>query len=93
MQSLYSYVVSQEKLDPSEGIELSGEGVIQEVEKMKDDDLKEITRQIKEAQKLAEAVDKDEPFDDDKSEDWVPSKGVFKGGCKRISLYFVCGDM
>ncbi len=75
MDSVFVYVGTQENLDPSEGLELSGEGVITEVEKLKDDEMKEITRQIKEAQKLAEAVDKEEPFDDDPSEDWVPKKG------------------
>ncbi len=75
MESVFSYVATNESLDPSEGIELSGEGVISEVEKLKADELKEITKKIKEAQQLADAVEKEENIDDDDSEDWVPNKG------------------
>ena len=75
MENVFAYVVSKESLDPSEGIELSGEGVIVEVEKLKAEELKEITKKIKEAQRLAEDLEKEQTVGDDKSEDWVPSKG------------------
>ncbi len=83
MGSVFAYVVATDKLDPSEGIELSGEGVITEVEKMKADELKEITKKIKEAQKAAADLEVDENVDDDKSKDWLPNKGLrnFKSAC------------
>ncbi len=49
MESVFSYVATNESLDTSEGIELFGEGVIFEVEKLKADKLKEIIKKIKEA--------------------------------------------
>ncbi len=76
MDSVFAYVGTQENLDPSEGIELSGQGVIAEVQKLKDDKMKEITRKIKEANEIAQAAQKEEAFDDDPSEDWVPKKGL-----------------
>ncbi len=78
MENVFSYVVSQEKIDPSEGIELNGDGVIIEVEKLKEEEMKEITKKIQETQKLAEAVERDETVDDDKSEDWLPGKGLLQ---------------
>ncbi len=97
MDSVFAYVCTQENLDPSEGIELSGQGVIAEVEKLKDDEMKEITRKIKEANALAKAAEKEEAFDDDPSEDWVPKKGSKKKmacHCKNsvciLLLYCLC---
>ncbi len=81
MENVFAYIVSKESLDPSEGIELSGEGVIFEVEKMKAEELKEITKKIKEVQRLAEDLEKEQTVDDDKSEDWVPPKGFEYGLC------------
>ncbi len=73
MESMYAFVCAESKLDPSEGIELSADGVVLEVEKLKSDESKEIVKQIKIAQNLAADV---EEHDDDKSEDWTPTKGV-----------------
>ncbi len=74
MESVYAYVMSKENLDPSEGIELSGDSVIAEVEKLKVEEMKELTKKIKEVQRLAEEAEKEAQVDN-KSEDWVPNKG------------------
>ncbi len=94
MESVFSYVATNEKLDPSEGIELSGEGVILEVEKLQSEEMKEITKKIKEAQKLVEAVEKEDNIDDDDSEDWLPSKGdrkceIFVSLCATCTIKFL----
>ncbi len=89
MDSVFAYVCTQENLDPSEGIELSGQGVIAEVEKLKDDEMKEITRKIKEANALAKAAEKEVAFDDDPSEDWVPKRGSKKEWHAIVKIVYV----
>ena len=78
MESVYSYVCANSKLEPGQGVELSAAGVILEVEKMQRQESQEIQRQIKRAKQMADDF---KEVDDDKSEDWTPSKG-----CSRLSF-------
>ncbi len=66
MESVYSYVCANSKLEPGQGVELSAAGVILEVEKMQRQESQEIQRQIKRAKQMADDI---KEVDDDKSED------------------------
>ncbi len=78
MESVYSYTCANSKLEPGQGVELSAVGMILEVEKMQQQECQEIQRQIKRAKQMAEDL---QEVNDDKSEDWTPTKGVFLLGC------------
>ncbi len=74
MESVYAYMCANTKLDPDQGVELSAAGIIAEVNKMKQDESAEVQLQIQKAQEMAADTEPKE-VDDDKSEDWTPSKG------------------
>ena len=84
MESVYSYVCTKMKLDPGQGVELSADGIMIEVEKSKQDEKAQILKQIKKAKELVDEADSAE-VDGDTSEDWTPSKGVYL-----CHLFHVC---
>ncbi len=81
MESVYAYVYQKTKLDPNQGVELSAEGVVIEVEKMKDQEKKDLKVQLQKTQEIADELESE--FDDDKSEDWMPTKGFVFVSFKR----------
>ncbi len=84
MESVYSYVCTKMKLDPGQGVELSADGIMIEVEKSKQDEKAQILKQIKKAKELVDEADSAE-VDGDTSEDWTPCKGVYL-----CHLFHVC---
>lgn len=79
MESVYAYVCQKTKLDPNQGVELSADGVVIEVEKLQQQEKNAVDLQVQKSQQMAEQLKSD--IDDDKSADWMPTKGFSRVSC------------